>query len=271
MQLLIYTLISVAAAVVTAILRNLSAAVGILLFFAYLIGLIFVHFLLIFVGSRFIDPEHLPKKIKLFHRFVTLSTISLILSFMRVRVTVRGKELLPDEPIMLVSNHFSVYDPMIAMLYLRRHRLAFVSKKENIQIPMAGRFMLACGCVSLDRGSTRKATAVIDAAAENITSGKCSMGIYPEGGTNRDPENVLLKPFKSGSFRLALKSRAPVAVVVMSNTRKINRQLFTHVTMDIIKVFTYDEYKDMKTGELSDLVFKTMEEWLCSTRKPALS
>ena len=88
------------------------------------------------------------------------------------------------------------------------------------------------------------------------------MGIYPEGGTNRDPDNVLLKPFKSGSFKLALKARAPIVVAVMSNTRRINRQLFTHVTMDIIRVFTYEEYKDMKTGELSELAYETMKEWL---------
>ena len=262
MQLFIYTLISLCAVIVTAMLSDLSLPLLILLFFAYLIGLLALHVLMVFVTSQFVDPERLPEKINGFHRYVTLSTISLILSFMRVRVTVRGRELLPDCPIMFISNHFSVYDPMIAMLYLRQHKLAFVSKKENIQIPMAGRMMLACGCVSLDRGSSKKAVEVINRAAQNISSGRCSMGIYPEGGTNRDPENVVLKPFKDGSFRMALKAKAPIAVAVMSNTRKINRQVFTHVTMDIIKVFTYEEYKDMKTGELSALAHETMKEWI---------
>ncbi len=263
MQLLIYSVISLCCTVATALAVSCGWLAALGLFFLYLLGLLMLHILMVFIGSRFISTDKLPDKTTPFHRFVMLSTISLILSVMRVRVTVRGKELLPDERFMFVSNHFSVYDPMIAMLHLKEHRLAFVSKKENIQIPMAGRFMLAYGCVSLDRGSTRKATAVIDAAADNITSGRCSMGIYPEGGTNRDPENVLLKPFKGGSFRLALKSHAPIVVAVMSNTRKINRQLFTHVTMDIIRVFTYEEYKDMKTTELCELTYKTMEDWMC--------
>ena len=262
MQLAIYSIISLIGAALTVILADMALPLIIAFFFAYLFGLLFIHFMMIFLGSRFIHTDRLPDKTKPFHRFITLSTVSLILSFMRVRVTVRGRELLPEQPFVFISNHFSVYDPMIAMLHLRKHRLAFVSKKENIQIPMAGRFMLAYGCVSLDRGSSRKAVEVINKAAENITSGRCSMGIYPEGGTNRDPDNVLLKPFKSGSFKLALKARAPIVVAVMSNTRRINRQLFTHVTMDIIRVFTYEEYKDMKTGELSELAYETMKEWL---------
>ncbi|MBE6902930.1 MAG: 1-acyl-sn-glycerol-3-phosphate acyltransferase [Ruminococcaceae bacterium] len=262
MLLAVYFLIALAAVAATALLSDAGVAILILLFFICFIGIVGLHFLVLFVTSRFIDPEHLPEKIKPFHRFLTLSTIGMMLAVMRVRVTVRGKELLPDEPMLFISNHFSVYDPMIAMLHLRKHKLAFVSKKENIQIPMAGRFMLASGCVSLDRSSAKKAALAINKAAENISTGRCSMGIYPEGGTNRDPERVLLRPFKSGSFRLALRSKAPIAIAVMSNTRKINKQLFTHVTMDIIRVISYDEYKDMKTNELSELTYNIMKEWL---------
>ncbi len=263
MQLLLYSIISAAAAAATVLAAELGAGWFILLTLVYLVGVLALHVAVLFVVSRFIREDSLPEKINPFHRYLTLSTISLILSGMRVKVTVSGKDLLPKTPFLFISNHFSVYDPMIAMLHLRKHRLAFVSKKENIQIPIGGRFMLASGCVSLDRGSSRKAVQSINTAAENIISGKCSMGIYPEGGTNRSPDTVALKPFKSGSFKLALMAKAPIVIAVMSNTRKINRQLFTHVTMDIIKVIPYEEYKGMKTGELSELVYEIMKEQIC--------
>ena len=135
LQLAIYSIISLIGAALTVILADMALPLIIAFFFAYLFGLLFIHFMMIFLGSRFIHTDRLPDRTKPFHRFITLSTVSLILSFMRVRVTVRGRELLPEQPFVFISNHFSVYDPMIAMLHLRKHRLAFVSKKENIHTP----------------------------------------------------------------------------------------------------------------------------------------
>lgn len=260
-MLAIFSIISLITVILLGIFTSISIPLLLLIFFAIILGLILLNFALVLLGW-FIDPDDLPEKVTGFHRFVTLSVISLILSGVRAFVTVRGKELIPDQPFVYISNHFSVFDPMIAMLYLRKHKLAFVSKKENIQIPLAGRFMLASGCVSLDRSSNRGAAKVISDAAENVISGRCSMGIYPEGGSNRDPENVPLKPFHSGSFKVATKAKAPIVVAVISNTRKITKRLFTHVTLDIIKVIPYEEYKELKTSELSELVHNIMIDWI---------
>lgn len=261
-QLLLYALISLAAVILTALLTDIGIPLLILLFVGYLTVVVGLHFLVLFIGSRFIDPNDPPKKITLFNRYMFLSTISLILTAVRTRVTVSGKELLPDEPFVFISNHYSVFDPMIAILYLKKRRIAFVSKKENTMIPMAGRFMLANGVVSLDRSSARNAAETISKAADNVRTGKCSMGIYPEGGTNREPDKVLLKPFRSGSFKIALKAKAPVVITVISNTRGLHKRLFSHVKLDIIRVLTYEEYKHMKTAELSELVHSIMEERL---------
>ncbi len=255
--LLIYSVLSAAGAVTTVMLTDTAPVWGIALFFGYIIGLLILHILTLLIGSVFINPEKLPRK-NGFHRFMTLATIDVMLTGMRIRAKVNGTEKLPDKPFVYVSNHLSVFDPMIAMLYLRRYRLAFVSKKENIQIIGAGKFMLASGCTSLDRNNNRAAVKAITGAVDNVTSGRNSMGIYPEGKSNLNPGEVKLLPFHHGSFKIATKAKAPVVIAVIGNTRKAFRQLFTHIDLDIVKVLEYEEYKDLSTGELSDLVYDIM-------------
>ncbi|MBQ8903900.1 MAG: 1-acyl-sn-glycerol-3-phosphate acyltransferase [Oscillospiraceae bacterium] len=259
MILLVYSVLSVIGAVSAVIAADTTPLWGILLFFGFFIGFLILHILVLLIGSFFINPEKLPEK-NAFHRFMTLATIDVMLTGMRIHVKVNGAEKLPDRPFVYVSNHLSVFDPMIAMLYLRKHRLAFVSKKENIQIIAAGKFMLASGCTSLDRENNRAAAKAIITAVENVTSGRNSMGIYPEGKSNRHPEKTKMLPFHHGSFRIATKAKAPVVIAVISNTRKALKQLFTHVDLDIVRVLEYDDYKDLSTGELSDLVYNIMLE-----------
>ena len=259
LTLLVYSALSVIGAAITVLLASIQPLWGILLFFGFLIGFLALHILVLLVGSLFINPERLPEK-NGFHRFMTLATIDVMLAGMRIHAKVNGKEKLPDTPFVYISNHLSVFDPMIAMLYLRKYKLAFVSKKENIQIIAAGKFMLASGCTSLDRNNNRAAAKAILTAVENVTSGKNSMGIYPEGKSNLHPENVKLLPFHHGSFKVATKAKAPIVVAVIGNTRKAFRQLFTHIDLDIVRVLEYEEYKELSTGELSDLIYGIMLE-----------
>lgn len=259
MTLLVYALLSAAGAVITALTADITPLWGIVIFFICFFGFIILHLLVLLIGSFFINPGKLPEK-NGFHRFMTLITIDVMLTGMRIHVTVNGKEKLPDRPFVYISNHLSIFDPMIAMFYLRKYKLAFVSKKENIQIIAAGKFMLASGCTSLDRNNNRAAAKAISSAVQNVTSGKNSMGIYPEGKTNKHPLTEKLLPFHHGSFRIALKAKAPVVIAVIGNTRKAYRQPFTHIDLDIVRVLEYEEYKDLSTGELSDMVYGIMLE-----------
>ena len=259
MTLLVYSIMSITGAVITTMLTEITPVWGIALFFAFLLGFLLLHVLILLIGSLFIDPEKLPEK-NAFHRFMTLATIDVMLTGMRIRVTVNGREKMPDRPFVYISNHLSVFDPMIAILYLRKHKLAFVSKKENIQIIAAGKFMLASGCTSLDRNNNRTAAKAILTAVSNVTTGRNSMGIYPEGKSNLHPESTKLLPFHHGSFKIATKAKAPIVIAVIGNTRKVFRQLFTHIELDIVRVLEYEEYKDLSTGELSELVYGIMLE-----------
>lgn len=237
---------------------------GILIAF---IGLIALFFLLLLILSLFIDKDKPPKSPKSFYRYYMLGFISLLLGLYRVRVKKSGMEKLPDCPFLLVGNHQSVFDPMIEMLVLRKHNLAFVSKKENIAIPVGGKFMAAGGCISLDRENNRSAAKTISEAAERMKSGSFSMGIYPEGKTNKNPEKVKLLPFHSGSFKCATKANVPIVIAVIGNARGLQKRFFrpvNTVTLDIIGVITPEAYKGLTTSEISegvkDIILKFLDK-----------
>lgn len=218
------------------------------------------HTIAISVISLFASADKKPVSLDNFFRRVTLSTIDLVLHIMRMKLHVSGMEKLPEnEKFLLVGNHLSVFDPMLAMSVFRKNQLAFVSKKENIEIPFGGRLMTASGCLPLDRENNRAAVKTIKQAAELISEDVASMGIYPEGGINKTG-NVLL-PFHSGSFKIAKKAKAPIVLVAVRNTEKLCRRFLfasTDVYLDVLRVITPEEYNTMSTNEISQIAWQEM-------------
>lgn len=257
---LIYLLLSIAAAAVLFLLGT-APLTALLLIPAFFLGLIAFHALVMVILPLFMDKDSPPENPDNFYRYFTLATLSLLFGLFRVKLRVSGMEKLPKEKFLLIGNHQSVFDPMIEMLVFRKHKLAFVSKKENLQIPIGGKYMAASGCISLDRENNRSAAAVIEKAALAVSSGRMSMGIYPEGGTNKNPSEIPLLPLHNGSFKCALKAKAPVVVAVIKNSRGLEKRFFkprTVITLEIAAVIPFEEIKDMKTREISEKAEKIM-------------
>ena len=257
---LIYLLLSIAAAAVFFILGT-ELWLSVVLIPAFFLGFIALHALVMVILPIFIDKDNPPENPDNIFRYFTLATLSLLFGLFRVKLEISGMEKLPTEKFLLIGNHQSVFDPMIEMLVFRKHKLAFVSKKENLQIPIGGKYMAASGCISLDRENNRSAGSVIEKAASAVSSGRMSMGIYPEGGTNKKPAEIPLMPLHNGSFKCALKAKAPVAVVVIKNSRGLEKRFFklrTVISLEIAAVIPFEEIKDMKTREISEKAEKIM-------------
>ena len=110
--------------------------------------------LLLFVISLFF-PKGEPKKESRFWRRWTVHAVRWILDMLRVRVKVEGRELLPGEPVVLVSNHRSDFDPMAAMVAFSHRPLVYISKESNLRIPIAGAFVRRCHFLPIDRETPR--------------------------------------------------------------------------------------------------------------------
>jgi 1-acyl-sn-glycerol-3-phosphate acyltransferase len=140
-----------------------------------------------------------------------------MLALNRVNVTVSGSELLPDGPVIFMSNHQSNFD-ILSLLAAMPRRFYWIAKKELFEIPLFGHTMRRGGYIPLDRSDGRKALQSLDEAAATIRQGK-SVVLFPEGTRTTDGK---LLPFKRGGFVLARKADVPVMPVTINGSGQIN-------------------------------------------------
>ncbi len=134
-----------------------------------------------------------------------------------IKVTVTGTDNLPDDPIIVMSNHASNFDILAMQGYFPRP-LSWIAKKELFKIPVFGNSMKRGGYIPLDRGDGRKALKSIDEAAKIIREGR-SVILFPEGTRTRDGQML---PFKRGGFLLAARAGVPVVPVTILGSFSIN-------------------------------------------------
>lgn len=186
-------------------------------------------------------------------RWVVASVSRFLCGYAGIRLRARGLEKLPDTPFLLVSNHRSMFDPLIVMGYLSRYNVAFVSKPSNLRLSLIGQTARHAGFLGIDRENDRAALKTILQAADYLKRGVCNIGIYPEGTRNRSDEPLL--PFHAGSFKIAQRAGVPVAVVCMRGTEKVHKTLFfypTPVELDVLELIPAETVKSMKTVELAE-------------------
>ncbi len=255
----IYCALAVLGATATVIFTTCTWPFVFLLAPGYVIGLFALHILFVFIVSRFVDKSKPVEHVGRFWHFMTVQTVDGVMKVARVHVHVNGEELLPrDRRFMLVSNHRSRFDPMLCMVRFRKTPLAFVSKPENFDIPIAGEFVHMCRYLAIDRDNARNALTTLNTAASYINSGELSVGIYPEGTRSQTGE---LLEFKDGVFKIARDTHAPIVVMTLRGTEKISHNFpwrSTRVDARIIRVIEPEEYAGMRIGAISAMVRQIM-------------
>lgn len=157
-----------------------------------------------------------------------------VLWFSGTKVTVIGKENIPDEPALLVGNHRSFFD--IVILYTHCKRLTgFVAKDSLEKIPSLRVWMRYLYCLFLKRDDIKQGMKIILQAIEYVKQG-VSICIFPEG-TRNEGEELSMLPFKEGSLKIALKTGCPIVPVALNNTAEIFENHFpkikkTHVIVE---------------------------------------
>ena len=169
---------------------------------------------------------------------------------------IKGKELLPKEGrFLLVSDHRSLFDPLLVMGFLPEYNISFISKPENLKLPVIGDLAYAAGFLAIDRENDREALKSILRAADYLKRDLCSMGIYPEGHRSRSGH---MEPFHAGSFKIAQRAGVPLAIVATRGTEQLRRGLFLRphrVELEILEVLPVEQVKAMSTKDLSDYAF----------------
>lgn len=116
-----------------------------------------------------------------------------------------------ERPVIVVSNHQSMYDISPIMWYLRKHHIKFVSKKElGKGIPSVSYNLRHGGSVLIDRKNPRQALPAMMKFGEYIENTKRAAVIFPEGTRSKDGTP---KPFKTKGLEVLIK-KIPSALIV---------------------------------------------------------
>jgi 1-acyl-sn-glycerol-3-phosphate acyltransferase len=193
-----------------------------------------------------------------------------LIKLARVRLTVKGLEHVPKTGgLCIVSNHGSIFD-IVVLLSLLKRRVGFIAKKELALIPILNIWIFLIGGLFIDRKNVRKSLRTINDGVELIKRGE-AMLIFPEG--TRSQGRGLL-PFKSGSFKLASQSGAPIVPVaitgsydVVEKTRRI-RSAHIFVTFAPPVVTSELPVQDRRKN-LSELVYGIIADELKEHEKQA--
>ena len=248
------------------LLGNWYGFILLIIFFAVgFIVCLFLFLVIAYICTLKVDIEkEIDAPYKVYSKFCTqFAQMLCILS--GVKTIVNGIEKIPsDTRFMLVSNHRSNLDPIVAMDKLRNYDLIFVSKIANMHIPVIGKFIHMAGYLAIDRENARNAVKTINKAAEYIKNDAGSIAIYPEGTRTKGEKMI---DFHPGSFKIAKKTNVPIVVTSIRGTEKCKYMFFnrSEVIIDIIDVISAEEVKASKTVELSEkarsMIFNNLKSY----------
>ena len=181
-----------------------------------------------------------------------------------VTVEVHGKENIPEENgFLLVSNHQGMFD-VLAIVANCDAPMGGVYKIEldnkGRGIPMIREIIRCTKSFGMDRDDVRQSLTVIQNVTEELKKGRNYL-IFPEG--TRSKNGNVMGEFHGGSFRCAVKAKAPILPIAVIDCHRIldekgSKPLSAQV--HFLKPIPYEEYKDLKTPDLAALVKSRIQE-----------
>lgn len=131
------------------------------------------------------------------------------MAILGVRCTVHGRQ--SAQPVLYVSNHRSLLDPIIQLRYIDTY---IVSKAEVEQYPLIGRGARETGVIFVKRDS-RESRMASREAIRNLLKNNKSVLIYPEGTTS---DLSTTRDFRMGAFEIAAELKVPVVPIAIRYT-----------------------------------------------------
>ena len=178
----------------------------------------------------------------------------------KVKIESDGIENIPKEDgFVMFPNHQGLYDTL-AFFESCPRALSFVIKKEASNIILLKQVVKATGSLVIDRENIRQSMEVITKMIEEVKKGR-NFVIFPEG-TRSKLGNKLLD-FKPGSFKSAVKAKAPIVPgAIMNAYIPFDENHTNPVTVKLfyLKPMYYEEYQNMKTTDIALEVKRRIEE-----------
>jgi len=130
------------------------------------------------------------------------------------RMELRGLEHVPKgRPVIFMANHQSYVD--VAALSVLPFSFRWMADADLFRIPVLGWGMRLIGHIPVRRGDASLSLYALKCAEGYLKEG-ISIILFPEGTRSR---TGVLGRFRTGGFRLAIKTQTPIVPVVVAGTR----------------------------------------------------
>lgn len=144
-------------------------------------------------------------------------------------VEVKGRENLPQGPVVLCANHSSAWDPVLLLCALHDDvPMRIMAKQQLFRIPLVGSFIRYMGAFPVDRDNSD--IGAVKTAIKSLRDG-VSLLIFPEGTRVKKGQSVTPK---GGATMIAIRSGVDMLPVFISTTRR----LFHRFSLVIGKPYT---------------------------------
>lgn len=185
----------------------------------------------------------------------------------RVKIDVHGKEHIPtDQSFVFFPNHQGLFD-VLAILEACDVPFSVVAKKEVKDVPFLKQVFAIMKAKIMDREDVRQSLQVILDVTQEVKNGRNYL-IFPEGTRSRRGNQV--GDFKGGSFKCAVKAKAPIVPVALLNAfEPFDRNSIAPVTVQVhfLDPIPYEVYQSMKTTEIAEIVKTRIEETIAEYEK----
>lgn len=199
------------------------------------------------------NPDRYPEQEKWDH---INRSMQLAIAGGNIDLQVSGLDNIPPAGsggFMMYGNHQGMFD-VVAVAGTCKTPLAVVLKKELKDVPMIKQICSCTKSFAMDREDVRQSLEVIRAVTDEVKAGR-NYVIFPEG--TRSKQGNTMGEFHGGSFRCALKAKCPIIPFAFVDSFKVLDQKGSKpvtVQLHYLDPIPYEEYKDLKTVELADLV-----------------
>ena len=126
-------------------------------------------------------------------------------------------------------------------------------------MPFVGKLMHKMLCQLINRENDREALKTILKCIQLLKEDKASIAAFPEGYIHDDRK---LHHFRHGVFKIAMKTRVPIAVCTLRGTHEVlplaKKLKPSHVEVRLLAVIGPEEYEGLTTVELSERIYEMM-------------
>jgi 1-acyl-sn-glycerol-3-phosphate acyltransferase len=133
-----------------------------------------------------------------------------------IPLKIEGMERLPDAPCVVVANHASYIDGIVAAAALPPD-FAFVIKREMIRVPLASLLLRRLGSAFVERFDRHKSGSDTRRVWKLAAAGQ-SLVFFPEGTFDADRQ---VGRFLGGAFATAERAGMPIVAVAIHGTREV--------------------------------------------------